>query len=71
MKSALICAVSAWTALASSGCATTGPTGTAAQICETWRPIGVRKGDVITDPTAREIIGNNEARHEWCSAKKV
>jgi len=42
-------------------------------VCTDWKPIGVRKGDTITDPTAREIIGNNEARAVWCStpAKKA
>ncbi len=43
--------------------------GTVAQICgpNGWLPIGVRKGDQITDDTAKEIIGNNEARHAWCA----
>lgn len=46
-------------------------TGTAEKVCRDWRDIGVRKGDVITDGTAREIIGNNEARAVWCSSKKA
>lgn len=70
MKSALICAASV--AIAGlSGCKTV--EGTIAQICgeNGWREIGVRKGDTITDPTAREIIGNNDARAAWCSGKKA
>ena len=55
-----------------SGCATA-PTGTLAQVCgpNGWREVGVRKADVITPDTAREIIGNNEARRAWCSGKKA
>lgn len=49
-----------------SGCAQSVASGTAVQACESWRTIGVRKGDVITDDTAREIIGNNDARAVWC-----
>ena len=54
-----------------SGCAKP-PEGTLAQVCgpNGWREIGVRKADVITPDTAKEIIGNNEARHAWCSAGK-
>lgn len=40
-------------------------------MCQDWRELGVRKGDVITDDTAREIIGNNEARTVWCTPKKA
>lgn len=40
-------------------------------MCQDWRALGVRKGDVITDDTAREIIGNNESRAVWCVAKKA
>jgi len=44
-----------------------------AQVCgpNNWREIGVRKADKITDDTAREIIGNNEARAAWCNAKRA
>jgi len=54
-----------------SGCQQ-GPTGTLAQICgeNGWREIGVRKGDVITPDTGKEIIGNNEARATWCASPK-
>lgn len=50
-----------------SGCAQS-PTGTLAQLCSEngWREIGVRRGDVITPDTGKEIIGNNEARAAWC-----
>ena len=69
LRSALICAAIAATA---SGCAQA-PAGTLAQLCSEngWREIGVRKGDVITPDTGKEIIGNNEARATWCSAKKA
>lgn len=59
------------TAASLSGCATPQVTGTAQQICQDWRQVGVRKADVITDDTAREIIGNNEARAVWCAQKKA
>ena len=49
-----------------SGCTTTQVAGTAEQICQDWRQIGVRRGDVIVDDTAREIISNNKARTIWC-----
>lgn len=44
-----------------------------AQMCgpNNWQEIGVRKGDKITDDTAREIVGNNKARAAWCSQKKA
>ena len=65
----LICAA---TALTVSGCASTAPTGTTAQMCQDWRTVNVRKIDRInSDDTAREIIGNNEARAAWCQPKKV
>ena len=62
----------AFVGIASSGCATA-PTGTLAQVCgpNGWREIGVSKSDVITPDTAREIIGNNDARQAWCQPKKV
>ena len=68
LRSALICASIVVTA---SGCGHA-PAGTLAQLCSEngWREIGVRKGDVITDPTAREIIGNNEARTVWCNSAR-
>ncbi len=58
--------------MALSGCSQT-IEGTIAQVCgpNNWREIGVRKADKITDDTAREIIGNNEARKAWCSQKKA
>lgn len=46
-------------------------TGTAAQVCQDWRTIGVRKADQISDGTAKEIIGNNEARAVWCAGRKA
>lgn len=54
-----------------SGCAQS-PAGTLAQLCSEngWREIGVRRGDVITPDTGKEIIGNNEARATWCAAPK-
>ena len=60
------------TAVVLSGCGKT-VEGTIAQVCgpNNWREIGVRKADKITDDTAREIIGNNEARRAWCSGKKA
>lgn len=67
-KSALICAGIALTA---SGCAPV-ITGTAEQMCRDWREIHVRKVDRInSDDTAREIIGNNEARSAWCQGKRA
>ena len=62
----------AFVGIASSGCATA-PTGTLAQVCgpNGWREIGVSKSDVISPDTAREIIGNNDARQAWCQPKKV
>lgn len=70
LKSALISSAIAWTACLS-GCAPAQITGTAAQICQDWRTVGVRKADAITDDTAKEIIGNNEARAVWCQQKKA
>jgi hypothetical protein len=66
----LICV--AFVGIAISGCASA-PAGTLAQVCgpNGWREIGVRKADVITPDTAKEIIGNNEARQAWCTPKKV
>lgn len=60
--------------MALSGCGRT-VEGTIAQVCgpNNWREIGVRKADIgkISDDTAREIIGNNEARAAWCNAKRA
>lgn len=58
--------------IALSGCTRT-VEGTIAQVCgpNNWREIGVRKADKITDDTAREIVGNNEARAAWCNAKRA
>jgi hypothetical protein len=56
--------------IAISGCAQT-VAGTAEQVCRDWRQIGVRKADQITDDTAKEIIGNNDARAAWCTPRKA
>jgi len=58
-------------AASSAGCAQNQITGTAEQLCRDWRQIGVRKADKISDDTAKEIIGNNEARGVWCAPKKA
>lgn len=71
LKSVLIFVGSVSIAMLNSGCAPAQITGTAQQICQDWRSVGVRKADVITDDTAKEIIGNNEARAVWCSPKKA
>lgn len=42
------------------------PEGTAAQLCRSWKEVGIRKADKLTTDTAREIVANNEARPEWC-----
>lgn len=42
------------------------PAGTAAQLCRSWKEVGVRKADKLTTETGREILANNEARPEWC-----
>lgn len=42
------------------------PEGTAAQLCRSWKEIGIRKADKLSTDTAREIVGNNEVRPEWC-----
>lgn len=44
--------------------------GTAAHVCETWRPVTISKHDKLTDQTAREIAGNNAARETWCQTNK-
>lgn len=69
LKSRLIFGSFALT-VALSGCGRT-VEGTIAQVCgpNNWREIGVRKADKIGDDTAREIIGNNEARSAWCKQK--
>jgi hypothetical protein len=46
------------------------PAGTAAQLCRSWKEIGIRKADNLTTDTAREIVANNEARPEWCGASE-
>lgn len=66
----MICASGALIALLSSGCTTPQVMGTAEQICQDWRPIGVRKADQISDETAKEIVGNNVSRDAWCVQKK-
>jgi hypothetical protein len=57
-------------AIALSGCGKT-VEGTIAQVCgpNGWREITVGKDDKITDPTAREIVGNNKARAAWCDKR--
>jgi hypothetical protein len=40
-------------------------------MCKDWRQISVRKADTISDGTAGEIVGNNEARSAWCQKKKA
>lgn len=59
-------------ALLTGGCTRT-IEGTIAQVCgpNNWREIGVRKADRITDDTAREIVGNNEARAAWCKSSRA
>ena len=37
-------------------------------MCRSWREIGIRKADRLTQDTAREIVANNEARPAWCGA---
>lgn len=54
-------------AMASSGCSQT-IAGTAAHVCETWRPVTISRHDKLTDQTAREIAGNNAARETWCNS---
>lgn len=65
LRSALICG---GIAAIVSGCAQPQPAGTLAQICgeRGWREIGIRKRDVITPETGKEIVGSNEARATWC-----
>lgn len=52
------------------GCSVNGKgieiTGTAAQICETWKPVFPSKEDRFTADTAIMIAGNNEANRKWC-----
>jgi hypothetical protein len=57
-------------AIALSGCGKT-VEGTIAQVCgpNGWREITVGRDDHITDPTAREIVGNNKARSAWCDKR--
>lgn len=53
--------------LAAGGCAKDErPEGTAAQLCRSWKEVGIRKADKLTTDTAREIVANNEARPDWC-----
>lgn len=33
-----------------------------------WQEIHIKKADQITEPTARSILGNNEARNAVCKA---
>ncbi len=66
LKSALLCGSIAVTA---SGCTLfqdPKPVGTAAQLCRSWKEIGIRKADKLSTETGREIVANNEARPEWC-----
>ena len=55
----------AWLAFAilASGCAsTTAVTVNLRQVCPSWREIRVSKDDTLTPETARQILGNDEAR---------
>ena len=45
-------------------------TGTAEQICRTWETIRPSRKDVLTDETAKMIVGNNVAREQWCPPPK-
>lgn len=46
------------------GCAKT-IVATADQICAGWKEIGVSRDDRLTQHTAAQILGNNEARKAW------
>lgn len=60
----LLCVATAATV---SGCAQEPkPQGTAAQLCRSWKEIGIRRADKLSTDTGREIVANNEARPEWC-----
>ena len=41
-------------------------TGTAAQVCETWKPVFPSRDDKLTTGTKEQIAGNNEANRKWC-----
>lgn len=50
------------------GCATNG-----AGNCAGWQPIYVSRGDVLTDPTARDILAHNRngvAQGCWVAPRK-
>ena len=69
MKLTLLCVAIA--ATANGGCTLfqdAKPAGTAAQLCRSWKEIGIRKADKVSTDTAREILANNESRPEWCGS---
>ena len=37
----------------------------ASELCQDWRVYKPRKGDKLSDESAYELLGNNEARVEW------
>ena len=59
------------------GCVTSGCadwkqiTGTAAQVCNTWKPILPSRSDKLTEGTARQVAGNNAANEAWCGAQPI
>jgi len=36
--------------------------------CESWATIYPSRRDVLTDDTAKQIVGNNAARKSWCGS---
>jgi len=39
-------------------------------VCRDWPPILMRKGDRLTDKTAKTVLESNEARQVWgCKAR--
>lgn len=45
-----------------SGCASTKPVATAAQLCKDWRVIKPSKSDKLSQGTAEEMLSSNKAR---------
>ncbi len=73
MKSAARCAsIAATVSLGGCGLFVEPPKTDTRGACKSWGEIGNRKGDAKTPgdrfhpETAREILGNNVAREEWC-----
>ena len=59
------------TALLLTGCATTGPEIKVVDTACNWtRPIYISKKDILTDGTARQIVGHNEAGESRCGWKR-